>query len=47
MPSVYSDAAGGQLPEFSFIDPSCCDTGTNPMHPTGLISNGKTFVKNV
>lgn len=43
----YSDAKAGTLPEFSFIDPSCCGTGTNSMHPTGLISDGETFIKNV
>lgn len=45
--SFYSDAANGTLPEFSFIDPSCCGVGTNSMHPTGLISDGETFIKNV
>lgn len=45
--SFYSDAAAGNLPEFSFIDPSCCGVGTNSMHPTGLISDGETFIKNV
>lgn len=43
----YSDAAAGQLPEFSFIDPSCCGAGTNSMHPTGLISDGEMLIKNV
>lgn len=37
----------GKLPEFSFIDPSCCGQGTNSMHPTGLISDGETPIKNV
>ncbi|KAJ5473590.1 Phosphoesterase [Penicillium sp. IBT 31633x] len=43
----YADAAAGELPEFSFIDPSCCGVGTNSMHPTGLVSEGEALVKNV
>ncbi|KAJ5151064.1 uncharacterized protein N7482_010316 [Penicillium canariense] len=45
--TFYSDAKAGTLPEFSFIDPSCCGVGTNSMHPTGLISDGEIFIKNV
>lgn len=45
--NFYTDAAAGKLPEFSFIDPSCCGQGTNSMHPTGLISEGETFIKDV
>ncbi|KAJ5088006.1 hypothetical protein N7456_011622 [Penicillium angulare] len=45
--SFYDDAAAGALPEFSFIDPSCCDQSTNSMHPTGLVSKGETFIKSV
>ncbi|KAJ5178818.1 hypothetical protein N7492_002028 [Penicillium capsulatum] len=45
--SFFADAKAGKLPEFSFIDPSCCGTGTNSMHPTGLISEGETFIKDV
>ncbi|KAJ5988527.1 hypothetical protein N7481_003737 [Penicillium waksmanii] len=47
MKDFYSDAAAGTLPEFSFLDPSCCGTGTNSMHPTGLISDGEKFIKDV
>lgn len=47
MISFYNDAAAGNLPEFSFIDPSCCGQGTNSMHPSGLISDGETFIKDV
>lgn len=43
----FDDAAAGQLPEFSFIDPSCCGVGTNSMHPSGLVSDGETFMKDV
>ncbi|KAJ5730300.1 uncharacterized protein N7483_004808 [Penicillium malachiteum] len=45
--NFHSDAAAGTLPEFSFIDPSCCGQGTNSMHPTGLISDGEAFIKEV
>lgn len=45
--NFYADASAGKLPEFSFIDPSCCGQGTNSMHPTGLISDGETLIKNV
>ena len=47
MSSFYADAAAGTLPEFSFVDPSCCGQGTNSMHPTGLISDGEIFIKDV
>lgn len=43
----YSDAAAGTLPDFSFIEPSCCGQGTTSMHPTGLISDGENLIKNV
>lgn len=45
--SFYADASAGKLPEFSFIDPSCCGQGTNSMHPTGLISDGEILIKDV
>ncbi|KAJ5621304.1 hypothetical protein N7528_006087 [Penicillium herquei] len=45
--NFHSDAASGTLPEFSFIDPSCCGQGTNSMHPTGLISDGEAFIKEI
>lgn len=37
----YEDAAQGQLPEFSMINPTCCNVGTNAMHPTGLVYDGE------
>lgn len=43
----YSDTASGKLPDFSFIEPSCCGIGTNSMHPTGLISNGEDLIRDV
>lgn len=43
----FRAADKGELPEFTFIDPSCCDVGTNSMHPTGLVSDGETLIKDV
>lgn len=43
----YSDAAAGTLPDFSFLEPSCCGVGTNSMHPSGLISDGETLIRDV
>ncbi|KAJ5112525.1 hypothetical protein N7532_000570 [Penicillium argentinense] len=43
----YADAAAGTLPDFSFIEPSCCGQGTTSMHPTGLISDGESLIKDV
>lgn len=45
--NFMKDAAAGNLPEFSFIDPSCCDVGTNSMHPSGLVSDGEALIKSV
>ncbi|KGO69178.1 Phosphoesterase [Penicillium italicum] len=43
----YTDAAKGTLPEFSYLNPSCCGVGTNSMHDSGLISDGEAFIKKV
>ncbi|PTU21101.1 hypothetical protein P175DRAFT_0532473 [Aspergillus ochraceoroseus IBT 24754] len=43
----YTDAAAGKLPEFSYINPSCCGVGTTSMHPSGLISDGEALIKQV
>lgn len=43
----YDDAAAGDLPELTYINPSCCGVGTTSMHPAGLISDGETFIKSV
>ncbi|KAL3433886.1 phosphoesterase [Aspergillus tetrazonus] len=43
----YTDAAAGNLTEFTYINPSCCGVGTTSMHPSGLISDGETFIKSV
>ncbi|PYH28390.1 phosphoesterase superfamily protein [Aspergillus neoniger CBS 115656] len=45
--TFYTDAAAGALPEFSYVNPSCCGVGTNSMHPSGLISDGEKLIKNV
>lgn len=45
--NFYTDAAAGKLPEFSYINPSCCSPGSNSMHPNGLVSDGETLIKNV
>lgn len=47
MDSFYADAASGNLPNFTYINPSCCGVGTNSMHPSGLVSDGETLIKNV
>jgi hypothetical protein len=43
----YSDAAASKLPDFSFIEPSCCGQSTTSMHPTGLISDGENLIRDV
>lgn len=47
MTQFYSDAANGTLPEFSYLNPSCCGVGTTSMHDSGLISDGEAFIKKV
>ncbi|KAK5107217.1 hypothetical protein LTR62_001625 [Meristemomyces frigidus] len=43
----YTDAAAGELPELSVVNPSCCDVGTTSMHPSGLVSDGENLIKAV
>ncbi|EAW07094.1 phosphoesterase superfamily protein [Aspergillus clavatus NRRL 1] len=43
----YTDAKAGALPEFTYINPSCCGVGTKSMHPAGLISDGEALIKSV
>ncbi|KAL4806184.1 phosphoesterase [Aspergillus unguis] len=43
----YDDAAAGDLAELTYLNPSCCGVGTTSMHPSGLISDGETFIKSV
>ncbi|KAK1749686.1 phosphoesterase [Echria macrotheca] len=45
--NFYTAAAAGTLPEFSYLNPSCCGVGTNSMHPSGKISDGEALVKKV
>ncbi len=47
MPQFFVDAAAGNLPSFSFLNPSCCGVGTTSMHPSGLISAGEALIKQV
>ncbi|KAJ5791663.1 uncharacterized protein N7518_008674 [Penicillium psychrosexuale] len=47
MEQFYTDAANGALPEFSYLNPSCCGVGTTSMHDSGLISDGEAFIKKV
>ncbi|KAJ5626008.1 hypothetical protein N7510_002317 [Penicillium lagena] len=47
MDQFYTDAASGSLPEFSYLNPSCCGVGTTSMHDSGLISDGEAFIKKV
>ncbi|KAL4943421.1 hypothetical protein BDV06DRAFT_234718 [Aspergillus oleicola] len=43
----YDDAANGDLADLTYLNPSCCGVGTTSMHPSGLISDGETFIKSV
>jgi phospholipase C len=47
MDQFYADAANGVLPEFAYINPSCCGVGTTSMHDSGLISDGEALIKKV
>jgi phospholipase C len=47
MTQFFSAAANGSLPEFSYINPTCCGVGTNSMHPSGLVSDGEAVLKNI
>jgi phospholipase C len=41
----YQDAYLGRLPQFTYVNPTCCGVGTNSMHPTGLVSDGEVLLK--
>lgn len=45
--NFFQDAYLGQLPQLSYINPSCCGLNTNSMHPTGNVSYGQVFVKQI
>ncbi|KAG6821708.1 hypothetical protein H0H92_001291, partial [Tricholoma furcatifolium] len=39
--NFFQDAFLGLLPDLSYINPSCCGTDTNSMHPSGNVSFGQ------
>ncbi|KAJ7617785.1 phosphoesterase family-domain-containing protein [Roridomyces roridus] len=45
--NFFQDAYLGLLPQLAYLNPSCCDGNTNSMHPTGNVSFGQVFVKQV
>lgn len=45
--NFFQDAYLGQLPALSYINPSCCGANTNSMHPSGNVSYGQVFVKQI
>lgn len=45
--NFFQDAYLGLLPQFSYLNPSCCGLNTNSMHPTGNVSFGQLFVKQI
>lgn len=47
MTQFYDDAVAGNLPTFSYLNPSCCGVGTTSMHDSGLVSDGEAFLKQV
>ncbi|KAJ7604480.1 phosphoesterase family-domain-containing protein [Roridomyces roridus] len=45
--NFFQDAYLGLLPQLSYLNPSCCGANSNSMHPTGNVSFGQIFVKQV
>ncbi|KAF9259172.1 phosphoesterase [Marasmius fiardii PR-910] len=45
--NFFQDAYLGLLPQLSYINPSCCGTNTNSMHPSGNVSFGELFIKQI
>ncbi|KAG6863417.1 hypothetical protein C0991_005906 [Blastosporella zonata] len=45
--NFFQDASLGLLPNLSYINPTCCGTTTNSMHPTGKVSTGQAFIKQI
>ncbi|KAJ6528340.1 phosphatidylglycerol specific phospholipase C [Mycena vulgaris] len=45
--NFFQDAYLGLLPQLSYLNPSCCNGNTNSMHPTGNVSYGQVFVKQI
>ncbi|KAJ4418536.1 hypothetical protein N0V82_005516 [Gnomoniopsis sp. IMI 355080] len=45
LPQFYKDAAAGTLPQFTYINPECCDYQS--FHPPSPINLGETFIKGI
>lgn len=45
--NFFQEAYLGQLPQLSYINPSCCGLNTNSMHPSGNVSYGEVLVKQI
>lgn len=45
--NFFQDAYLGQLPQLSYINPSCCGPNTNSMHPSGNVSYGEVLLKQI
>ncbi|KAJ7845905.1 phosphatidylglycerol specific phospholipase C [Mycena leptocephala] len=45
--NFFQDAYLGVLPQLSYLNPSCCGSNTNSMHPDGNVSYGQIFVKQI
>ncbi|KAJ7681430.1 putative phosphatidylglycerol specific phospholipase C [Mycena rosella] len=43
----YTWTAANAPGNLSYLNPSCCDGNTNSMHPTGNVSYGQVFVKQI
>ena len=45
--NFFQDAYLGLLPQLSYLNPSCCGLDTNSMHPSGNVSFGQAFIKQI
>ncbi|KAJ7457212.1 putative phosphatidylglycerol specific phospholipase C [Mycena galericulata] len=45
--NFFQDAYLGLLPQLSYLNPSCCGGNSNSMHPTGNVSFGQIFIKQI
>jgi len=41
----YKDAAAGKLPQFTYLNPECCDIQS--FHPASPVTEGEAFVKGI
>jgi len=41
----YTDAAAGKLPQFTYLNPECCDYQS--FHPASPITTGEAFIKGI